>query len=181
MGFVGRVPFKEFKYLEKYPFFRRGLSRKVNNLITVRDTYRNLDLDIFDFSYSSGKNRFRNSILVINSKQLDLPNFSMSPEHLGQKIAEVFGQQDIDFPLFPRFSKNYFVRGISEGDIRYMMHDRFVEFFNNRPGWTLHGGGKEMVLYKKRKRFKPKDIKGFHEFGLRVHELLTERTGSGFV
>jgi hypothetical protein len=182
MQYFERAPYKEFAFLEIFRLFQNRRSQQIRNILSVEEISRDILIDIFDFSYAVDDNRVYQTVHLIQNKKMDLPPFMMRPAHLGDRFAELFIDIDIDFELWPRFSRNYVVKGKNESTIRYMMNDPFLEYFNSRPGWTLEGFKDLFLIYRRRKRVNPDDLPSFHEFSLEVHDLIIRGGGErGYV
>lgn len=112
---------------------------------------------VFDFSYvvSTGKStaRITQTVVAISTGDADLPQFTLTKEHLFHKIGQAFGYQDIDFDMFPEFSKDYLLRGEDEGAIRALFDSRVINAYMRdlacntevRGGWLfVYRGGKSL-------------------------------------
>ena len=100
-----------------------------------------IQVKVFGYSYStgSGQNRrtTRQSVVLFESEELDLPRFDMRPEHLLHKVGGAFGYQDIDFPGNKRFSKEYLLRGRDEAAIRSVFTDEALAYFAANPNLSV--------------------------------------------
>jgi hypothetical protein len=182
MEYFERAPYQEFNFLDIFRLFQKRRSPRVRNVISVEEISRDILIDIFDFSYKVDDNRVHQTVHLIQNKKMDLTPFIMRPAHLGDMLTELFVDVDIDFELWPRFSRNYVVKGKNESAVRYMMNDQFLELFNSRPGWTVEGFKDLFLVYRRRKRVKPDDLPSFHEFSLEVHDLIIQGGGErGYV
>ena len=111
---------------------------------------------MFGYSYTtgSGKNRrtTRQSVVLIESDELDLPQFDMRPEHLLHKIGGAFGYQDIDFPRQEQFSKKYLLRGKDETAIRSLFTDEVLAYFSSNLNLSVEVRHGALIFYKGGKR-----------------------------
>ncbi len=129
---------------------RRGLRFQVDDaLITV-----------FDYMASSwvgrGRNRRmtkadRQTVLLFESEQLDLPAFSLHPETLGAKMRNALGQQDIDFDQHPDFSSAYVLHGPDESQVRALFTNEKLDFFAHTRGLGVEGLGQKLLCYRQKK------------------------------
>jgi hypothetical protein len=116
--------------LSNLEFFMYGERCDVSNLMRgqIKRNGKPVTVAIFDYSYTICKSRstefslnedsvsiesnsdtehFGQTVLVFYDESLDLPGFSLRPEHLWDKLANFMGYEDINFDRFPDFSKGY--------------------------------------------------------------------------
>jgi hypothetical protein len=121
----------------------------------------NAEFAIFDHKYKtsgSGDNpgsTYKQTAIYFKSTNLKLPRFTLSPEDLWDKIGSAFGNQDIDFPTHPDFSKRFLLRGEDETKIRALFTDKLLNFFNSQQNITVEGGCNQLILYRDEKRISP--------------------------
>ena len=72
----------------------------------------------------------------------------MRAEHIGHRIAGVFGMQDIDFPERPEFSRRYLLRGSDEGGIRAVFTPTVQDFFEAYEGIGAASSGQRLYLWR---------------------------------
>lgn len=160
--------------LSGFPLFSRGHSHTTTSLL--RGEADGTAATIFDHCYiiGYGRNRRirRQSVLLFESQRLDLPTFALRPEGLGQKLAGLLGQQDIDFEGHPDFSAAYVLQGADEAQIRALFAGEKLAFFAQRRGLCVEGQGQRLLYYRARKRVLPDAIPSFVEDGLAVFRLL---------
>ena len=160
--------------LGRFALFSRGHSRRTTNVLRTRAG--DASVQIFDFRYTTGQGRnqsvHRQSVLLLESERLALPAFSLCPETVGQKLAILFGRQDIDFPQRVDFSEAYVLQGADEEGIRAFFDEERLTFFARRPGLCVEGRGHRLLYYRAGQQLSPNVIHTFLEEGLAVLELL---------
>lgn len=160
--------------LAGFALFSRGHSRKVTNLLSrVADGTAVSSMD-YRYELGAGKNRriHRQSVLLLESERLNLPAFALHPEGLGQKLAGLLGQQDIDFEHQPDFSAAYVLRGPDERPIRALFSSEKLAFFARRPGLCIEGQSRRLIYYRSRKLVSPAEIPSFLAEGMAVLKLM---------
>lgn len=166
-------------YLEDFKLFRRGMRRRISNILHRQDNMLKLDLYVFDyrFTVSTGKSArvIRQTVFFVQSKELALPIFRMRPENLFHRVGEYLGLQDIDFEEHPAFSRNYRLHGPDEDYIRASVNEPFFAFFSVEKKWFLEGINYYMVFYRKGKLLEPKQIKEFYRKGMKVYRSLARQ------
>ena len=77
-------------------------------------------------------------VLKLNEK---IPIFSMEKEGMVEKLFDrvmaFTGHKDIDFDMYPNFSKKFLVMGKKEADIRSFFTEEIVRFFEEHQIITL--------------------------------------------
>jgi len=161
-----------------FRLFRHGHSKKTSRLLTGRAGA--VDVRIFDYRYvtGGGKNSRRSTqtVMLLTSDQLDLPLFELQPENLLHKVGQAFGMKDIDFDMYPEFSRRYLLRGPDEETVRNLFKTYILEFFSRNLGLHLEGGGHNLIIFRNDKRIPPQKLEAQYRVGLELHELLKSRT-----
>lgn len=179
MDYFKYLPYGDMLFLEVFELFQKGKKQKIRNVLSGYAGHLDVDIDIFDFGFSHHDEYKWQSVALLRGPKLDIPQFIMRPTHLGDKFMEIFSGGDINFDLYPRFSRNYFVKGPHETDIRYLMNEPFLEYFNARPNWCLEGLKDMFVIYRRRKRCKPADVPGFYDMAIDVCTRILEGGKAG--
>jgi len=137
--------------LEAAPLFKLGHLGEASNLL-CKSVGRGT-LYVFDYAYAvdggsrSGKGERRQTVAVFPVSG-HLPQFQLYPEHLGHKIMQLFGYQDIDFADSPEFSSMYLLRGTDEAAVRRVFSVEARRLLSGMPGWHVEGGGAWLAVYK---------------------------------
>ncbi|NJO86709.1 MAG: hypothetical protein HC821_01130 [Lewinella sp.] len=139
------------------------------------------DLRIFEFHYLrwAGKSvrKHQQTVLLVQSSQLALPQLWMQPETIIHKIGELLGFNDIDFSGHPKFSGQYHLSGQDEDFIRHHFSDDLLYFFKNERGWSMEGLGYYLLLYRKDVLLNPSQTEKLYHQGLEVFRLLAKQNG----
>jgi hypothetical protein len=175
MHFHAEDEFGLLRLLRDFKLFRRGHSRKINNILKASTL--DLTTHIFDYTYIIGKGKDRRyrrqTVMFVNSKELGLPSFSMQPESLWNKLTDWLKiTTDIDFDSHPEFSEQYFLRAEDEDLIRYIYDENVLEFFTINKNWHLEGMNYFLVFYSLNERFHPKLLESFYHTGIKLFDLL---------
>jgi carbonic anhydrase len=163
--------------LEKFALFNQGHSKSIANAI-----YGELDgvkAAVFDYHYvvGSGKSQqtFNQSIVYFEPRNLNLPFFSLRPEHLYHKLISAFGYQDIDFGNRPTFSSKYLLRGPDELALRNLFNDPLLGFYEMNQGLSADGGGNQLFIFQQNYRQPPQQIQSAVNAGLQLQRLYGNR------
>ncbi len=146
-----------------FALFNIGHSRKQTKVIMGETD--DVRIAIFDYRYTtgSGKNQstHQQSVVALQSPQLQMPTFNMRPEGIFDKIGSALGFQDIDFPSHPDFSRMFVLQGPDETQIRDFFDEELLSQFEQLEGYTVAGRNGALILYRSGKRIKPEQIKDY--------------------
>jgi hypothetical protein len=163
--------------LDKFALFSEGHSKQIKNAI-----YGQIDgvkAAVFDYFYvvGSGKNRtiFNQSVAYFEPTNLNLPLFSLRPEHLFHKIIAAFGFQDIDFGNRPDFYSKYLLRGPDELAVRSIFTEALLGFYEMNEGTSTDGGGNQLFVFRQNQRLAPHETQGFLNWALQLQRLFASR------
>jgi len=132
-----------------FALFDIGRARRSSNLL--RGTFGGRDVEVFDYSYTTGggKNQHTSlqTVVHIEDPALSLPWFSVRPENVMHKMMGAFGYQDIDLPENPEFSKRFLLRGSDEAAIRERFVDALPDILDANRGIGVDGGGGHLYVF----------------------------------
>jgi hypothetical protein len=205
--------------LSNLEFFMYGSRCKVRNLMRGQiERQRNpVSVAIFDYDYTICLHRtsefsfnddsisvastndseiFAQTVLVFYDESLDLPGFSLRPEHLWDKLANLFGCQDINFDNFPIFSKKYRLLAHQDADVRELFQSNLIRFYEGNQVCTEaigpyllifpfnhnnHGSNTKVIngqIFGTSRYLHPDEIKPYFDLGLRLLNLLEKNTSA---
>ena len=163
--------------LETFALFYQGHSKQIKNAM-----YGEIDgvkAAIFDYYYvlGQGKHRstFNQSVVYFEPHNLNLPPFSLRPEHTLHKIISAFGYQDIDFGNRPDFSSKYLLRGPDEQAVRSTFTDALLGFYELNEGTSTDGGGNQLFMFRQNQRPAPHETQAFLNLALQLQRLFASR------
>jgi len=163
--------------ISDFGLFNIGHSRKQTKVISGETD--DVRIAIFDYRYTtgSGKNQStrHQSVIALQSPQLQIPTFNMRPEGMFDKIGGALGFQDIDFPSHPNFSKMFVLQGPDETQIRDFFDDELLSQFEKLNGYTIAGRNGALIMYQAGKRIKPDQIKEYLGKAYEVFGWLIDR------
>ena len=163
--------------LETFALFNQGHSKQIKNAM-----YGEIDGEkaaVFDYYYvvGHGKHRstFNQSVVYFEPRNLNLPPFSLRPEHTFHKIISAFGYQDIDFGNRPDFSSKYLLRGPDEQAVRSTFTDALLGFYEMNEGTSTDGGGNQLFMFRQNQRPAPHETQAFLNWALQLQRLFASR------
>ncbi len=159
--------------LEHFHLFSQGRRKKITNVLQGRAG--DIDVSVFDYRYVTGGGQHSRSwhqtVILFESDEMRLPNFTLRPENLFHKIGQVFGYQDIDFEAHPEFSKRYLLRAENESEVRRTFSTDVLSFYVSDQKLSTEAAGRQLIHYRAAKRVPPDEIAEFIKQGVRVLTL----------
>jgi hypothetical protein len=163
--------------LEAFGLFNQGHSKSITNAM-----YGEIDgvkAAVFDYHYvvGHGKNQstYNQSVVYFEPRNLNVPFFSLRPEHLIHKLISTFGYQDIDFGNRPTFSSKYLLRAPDEAAVRNLFNDALLAFYEVNLGLSADGGGNQLFLFQQNYRQPPHQIQSTVNAALQLQRLYGNR------
>lgn len=170
-------------YLKNFHFFKiRQIERKSNCLRgTIEDL--NMSWEIADVTFSEGAaftaEVFNATILVLKLNK-QIPAFSLEKESVVEKLFDrvlaFSGYKDIDFKMFPTFSKKYLLMGSNEEKIRGFFNKDIVSYLEKRQIFHIESNGNALLIFGKFKLARTDETIKFIDFGKQLARLIDERS-----
>ncbi|MEP0265674.1 SulP family inorganic anion transporter [Dokdonia sp.] len=172
-------------YLKKFHFFEiRPIERKYNCL---KGTYEGLDAswEIADVTFNEGQaftaETFNTTLMVLKLNKR-IPVFTMEKEGVIDKIFDrviaFTGYKDIDFDMYPGFSKKFLLMGNNEAEIRSFFTGEIIRFFENHQIYHLESNGESLIVFNKIKLARTDETIAFIDYGKKLATLLDAKTTS---
>lgn len=166
-------------YLKKFHFFEiRPIERKSNCL---KGQFEDLDVswEIADVDFSEGgaftAETFNTTLIVLKLNK-KIPVFTMEKEGVFEKIFDrvmaYTGYKDIDFDMYPNFSKKFLITGNKEAEIRAFFTDEVIRFFENHQIYHLESNGEALIIFDKIKLARTDETVEFIDYGRELAKLL---------
>jgi len=170
-------------YLKKFHFFEiRPIERKSNCL---KGTFKDLNVswEITDVTFNEGAaftaETFNTTLMVLKLKK-KIPVFTMEKEGVFEKIFDrvmaFTGYEDIDFKMYPDFSKKFLIMGNEESEIRSFFTADIIRFFENHQIYHLESNGEALVIFDKIKLARTDETMAFIDYGKELATLLSGKT-----
>ena len=168
-------------YLKKFHFFEiRPIERKYNCL---KGNFDSLDVswEIADITFNEGgaftAETFNTTLMVLQLNK-KIPIFTMEKEGVLEKIFDrvmtYTGYKDIDFEMYPDFSKKFLIMGNKESEIRSFFTDDVIRFFENHQIYHLESNGEALVIFNKIKLARTDETIAFIEYAKELASLLKQ-------
>ena len=166
-------------YLRNFHFFQiRPIERKLNCLNGI---YKDLNVswEIADVTFSEGAaftaETFNTTLMVLKLNK-KIPIFTMEKEgvleNIFDKVMAFTGYKDIDFKMYPDFSKKFLIMGNEESEIRSFFSDDIVRFFENHQIYHLESNGEALIIFDKIKLARTDETVAFINYGKELATLL---------
>ena len=168
-------------YFKKFHFFEiRPIERKYNSLKgSFIDT--GMSWEIADITFNEGQaftaETFNTSLMVVRLNK-KIPVFSMEKEGVLGKIFDrvmaFTGYKDIDFKMYPDFSKKFLLMGNNESDIRSFFTEEIIRFFENQQIYHIESNGIALLIFDKIKLARTDETVAFIEYGEKLAKILNK-------
>jgi hypothetical protein len=143
--------------------FARGHSKRVTNLMT--GTLEGRRLAVFDYQFTTGGGKAQRTsaqtVVLLPGLKPSLPDLQMAPENPFHKIAEAYGEQDIDLASAPEFSRRYIVKGKDEAAVRAALTPEVTSYFVAHQGWWIEAQAGTVAIYRGHTEVKPGELRQF--------------------
>ncbi|MEM7682545.1 MAG: hypothetical protein AAF288_11365 [Planctomycetota bacterium] len=165
-----------------FELFERGSARKAVNGIS--GAAGDVEIEAFDYRYTtgSGDDTQTHNLAVVGLRVpgAGLPAFSLQREHLGHKIASVFGAKDFDFEAHPDFSKRFHLRGPKEEPVRRLFDAGLIAHFEAMTAkLAVQAKGERLIVFAGKSASKPERYAAFLDEALGLVLELTQRSTRG--
>ena len=166
-------------YFKKFHFFEiRPIERKYNSL---KGSFRGISMswEIADITFNEGQaftaETFNTTLMVLKLNK-KIPVFSMEKEGVLGKIFDRImaftGYKDIDFEMYPDFSKKFLLMGNNESEIRSFFTEEIVRFFENHQIYHIESNGNALLIFDKIKLARTDETIAFIDYGEKLAAIL---------
>lgn len=166
-------------YLKKFHFFEiRPIEGKSNSL---KGLYKDLNVswEISDITFNEGQaftaETFNTTLMVLKLNK-KIPVFTIEKEGVFERIFDrvmaFTGYKDIDFKMYPDFSKKFLLMGNNEAEIRSFFTDEIIRFFENHQIYHLESNGEALLIFNKIKLARTDETLVFIDYGKKLATLL---------
>ena len=160
-----------------FKLFSRGRARKMKNAI-LGDSGE-VKIAIFDYQFTTGNGKqtqtHYQSVVSLQSNEIQCPDFTMRPENMLDKIGGAIGLQDIDFDSHPNFSKMFVLKSSDEPGIREYFKPSLLEFFETKKGISVEAAHGALFFYRPSRKIKPEEIKDYLAQAYEVYGALVDQ------
>lgn len=170
-------------YLNEFHFFGiRPIERKYNCL---KGTFEDLGVswEIADITFNEGHafsaETFNTTLMTLKLNE-KIPIFTMEKEGVLEKIFDrvmtFTGYKDIDFKMYPDFSKKFLLMGNNESEMRSFFTDEIIHFFEKNQIYHLESNGEAIIIFDKIKLARTDETVAFIDYGKKLAKLLDTTT-----
>ena len=169
-------------YLKTFKFFEiRPIERKYNCLSGVFKN-SNASWEIADVTFNEGQaftaETFNTTLMVITLNKT-IPPFTMEKEGvldiIFDKVMPFKGYKDIDFEMYPDFSKKFLLLGSNERKIRSVFTEEIIRFFEKNQTYHIESNGEALLLFNKIKLARTDETVAFIDYGKELVKLLNNK------
>lgn len=158
---------------KRFGLFTVRMRQRVRNHLS--GTVGDYQVAVFDLRYSttsdSGTPPTEQTIVHVRSPLLELPAFSLRPEHVFHRPGDRVGGADIDLRKDPEFSQAYHLAGRDVEAIRDLFDSRVRDVYNRNPGSATEASGSDLLFWKRGERASARDVAALVQTALDVARL----------
>ena len=166
-------------YLKQFHFFEiRPIERRSNSLIGQFDD-TGVSWQISDVTFNEGdafSAETFNTTLIVLKLNKKIPVFTMEKEGLFEKIFDrvmaLTGYKDIDFEMYPDFSRKFLITGKNESEIRSFFSKELVGFFEKNQIYHVESNGEAIIIFDKIKLARTDETISLIDYSRRLVQLL---------
>lgn len=169
--------------LSAIPFFAsfelfEGYALKFENL--MQGSIGGHSAAVFDLVYRNvggsggGTTTSRQTMYVIESARLSLPEFYLRPEGVMERVLNTLERLDIDFAERPGFSSRFMLYGKDENSTRRLFTTAKLDFFERTPNICAFGRGNHLFFFQSRTPAPPAQIRQNVMFLGVLHDLFAQ-------
>ncbi len=167
-------------YLKEFHFFEiRPIERK-SNCLRGKFEEKAISWEISDVTFNEGEafsaETFNTTLIVLKLNK-KIPVFTMEKEGLFEKIFDrvmaLTGFKDIDFEMYPDFSRKFLITGKNESEIREFFSNELVSFFEKNHIYHIESNGEAIIIFDKIKLARTDETISLIDYSKKLTELLT--------
>ncbi len=137
-----------------------------------------MTISIFDYRYTTGSGKHshthQQTVAALYSDDLRIPEFTLRPEYMWDKLGSLIGMSDINFDSHPGFSGMFVLKSLNETAVRELFKPAVLEFFQNHPGLSVEAKQSALIIYRPGRRVAPADIKQFLTHAYEVYGIMVD-------
>ncbi len=169
-------------YLKQFHFFEiRPIERKYNCLNGLFEEL-NVSWEIADVMFNEGQTftaeTFNTTLMVLKLNR-KLPVFTMEKEkayeRLFDRVIALTGYKDIEFEMYPNFSKKFLVMGNHVDEVRSLFTDEVISFFEEHQISHIESNGEALLIFNKLKLARADETIEFIKYGEQLASLLRSK------
>jgi hypothetical protein len=163
--------------LKDFRLFRRGHSRHIFNIIPSKSEEKTIHL--FDYRYviSGGNSHipYYQTVLFLQSKNLDLPSFRLIPRKFYHNFLEWIGfKDDIDYIAEP-IEDHYRIHTDAKELFTANFSRHVRQFLSMHPDWTVEGMGYYFIAYKNKRLLNLEQIEDLEKYANELFDLIKDK------
>jgi len=147
-----------------------------------------VDVEVFEYTFSAPFGRYteswRQSVIRLTDKSLDLPSFSLTPEPVFETMVNnardpelrerLAGTAGISLKEHPDFTKRMHLQGRARKAIRALFSNDLVVFFEAHADLCCEGSGPYLIFYRFDRLVSPKKTGEFLDEALQVYSIINK-------
>ncbi len=166
--------FKQWAHLKNFSILRRmGLFSMKSDYFLGR--YHGEAIGLFRFILPRTKTSAKEHAVTVIALEKNLPIFILRPEGLRDTIKSRLGFSDINFPEDAPFSRQYFLQGRSENQLRILFNSRLrTKILSTSTNlWIESDGTRLLMVWQNRSQLTAKSVETTLTRAIEIKNILT--------
>lgn len=165
-----------------FRLFRFKQHRRLRNILVRDEPDISGKGTLFDFHHQKDdSNQERVTAVLIESMLLNLPEFRVRPQHIGDKFGQLFVSSTSPYDKFPEFSSRFKVITRDQEAVQYILKPEVIEFLAKGRNWIVEGHGNFLLFYQKNTFQKSPYLMDFYDACLTISNQILFSTSNDFV
>ena len=163
-------------FLRNFLFFETRPIEYRNNLISG-SLVNNVEWEISDITFDEGAlivaEVYHTTVAVIHLP-VEIPVFTLEKEAFFDRLMEFAGYEDVDFKLYPEFSKKVLLKSSNKEAIEGFFTTSRLEFFENEEIYHVESLGKSLLIFRHFRLASPVEIERMTQFCEKLVRVLCD-------
>ncbi|MCU0429685.1 MAG: SulP family inorganic anion transporter [Cytophagaceae bacterium] len=104
------------------------------------------------------KTDYRMTILLVTDLACKTPDFILEKTGALDILKDIGGSKDINFDKYPDFSKDFYLEGRNEQEVRAFFNHRMLQFFEREKGYYIESHNNVLLIHKRLELLEPIEI-----------------------
>jgi hypothetical protein len=120
-------------HIGKFELFKLGVNKDIKNiLVGLKEEF---EIIVFDYTFMHPKDKIKikhSQTLFIAKLSGKIPKFKLGVKHFYNEATDDPGYISINLSAYPKFSKNYDLKAVSEEDARTLFNPSVIYYFEKK-------------------------------------------------
>lgn len=172
---------QDFELLDFSLFGKKRWVKLFKRLLIGKETTPECYTRIYDYISNNELETQKTTVVELDCEQLNTPKFKISPKGSFKRMKEAFVSNDLPYPSLSEFHSKYEIQCDMPEELEFILPKSFLQLLSKQKGLTVEAEGQLLLLYKRKKLFKPHQIMDSYNLALDLLEALLSDRSNQFV